>query len=76
MDLLTFGSPKIEVVLSLAKGGSLEVGPFNAWLVLTVPDGKPAALLQLGARLDQNEGYALIQSVYTHIVEKFGGQRP
>jgi hypothetical protein len=72
MNLLTFGSPKIEAVLTLAKGGTLEAGPFEAWLVLTVPDGKPATLLQLGAGLDQSAAYLLIQSIFTHIVERFG----
>jgi hypothetical protein len=72
MNLLTFGSPRIEVVLSLAKGGTLEAGPFEAWLVLTVPDGKPATLLQLaGGPFDQNSAYLLMHAVFTHIGEKF-----
>ena len=72
MNLLTFGSPRIEVVLSLATGGTLEAGPFDAWLVLTVPDGKSAALLQLaGGPFDQNSAYFLMQDVFTHIGEKF-----
>jgi len=72
MNLLTFGSPRIEVVLTLAKSGTLEAGPFEAWLVLTVPDGKPATLLKLGAALDQGAAYSLMQSIFTHIVERFG----
>jgi hypothetical protein len=75
MNLITFGSPRIEVVLSLAKGGTLEAGPFEAWLVLTVPDGKPATLLQLGVGLDQSAAYSLIQSVFTHIVKRFAADQ-
>ena len=72
MNLLTFGSPRIEVVLSLAKGGTLEAGPFDAWLVLNIPDGKPTTLVKLGVGLDQSAAYSLINSIFTHVVERFG----
>ena len=70
-------TPRIQVVLTLAEGaksfrdGSTR-GPFDAWLVLDVPDGEDPTTIKLdGSPFDQNAAIFLIDAVYTHIGEKF-----
>jgi hypothetical protein len=70
-------TPRIQVVLTLAEGaktfpdGSTR-GPFDAWLVLDLPDGEDPTTIRLdGSPFDQDAAIFLIDAVYTHISEKF-----
>ena len=39
----TIHAPRIEVALIPAEDGTLEGGPYEAWMILHVPDGNPPA---------------------------------
>lgn len=47
--------------------GRSKAGPFDAWLILTAPDGKPATLIKLGVGLKVQLTHS---SIFTHVVEK------
>jgi len=73
----TISAPRIQVVLTLAEGvealrdGSTQ-GPFDAWLVLDVPDGEDPTTIKLaGGPFDQGAAIFLMDAIYIHIGEKF-----
>ena len=70
------GAPRIQVVLSLAGEAKMTVagtfGPFDAWLIFELPDGKPAATIPLaGGPFIQHEAMLLMETIWTSIGEKF-----
>ncbi len=40
-------APRIKVELTLADGGDIDSGPYDAWLILHVPDGKPPVTVRI-----------------------------
>ncbi len=73
-----FTAPRVEVLLTLNDeapapdddGGT--DGPFDAWLVLHIPDGQPPTTIPLdGGPWDQVGAMMLIETICTAIGEKF-----
>ncbi len=74
-------APRVEVLLTASddapepKDGATE-GPFDAWLVLHVPDGAPPTTIPLdGGPWNIPEALMLIETIYTAIGEKFAPTR-
>jgi hypothetical protein len=70
------GAPRIQVVLSLAGEAKMTAagtrGPFDAWLIFDLPDGKPAATIPLpGGPFVQHDAMLLMETIWTFIAEKF-----
>jgi hypothetical protein len=75
-EIRIIGAPRIQVVLSLADEAKMTAagtrGPFYAWLILDLPDGKPAATIPLaGGPFVQDEAMLLMETIWTSIGEKF-----
>ncbi len=81
-EMAYFTAPRVEVLLTLSDeapepddDGGTE-GPFDAWLVLHVPDGQPPTTIPLdGGPWDQVGAMMLIDTIYTAIGEKFAPTR-
>jgi hypothetical protein len=70
------GAPRIQVVLSLADEAKMTAagtrGPFDAWLIFDLPDGKPAATIPLaGGPFVQHDAMLLMETIWTSIGENF-----
>ena len=74
-------APRIQVVLTVSDESpephdGVAEGPFDAWLVLHVPDGQPPTTIALdGGPWEQAEAAMLIETIYTAIGEKFAPTR-
>jgi len=73
-------APQIQVVLTLADDAEMEDGatngPFDAWILLHVPDGRPPTPIPLdGGPWDEVGAVMLIETIYTAIGEKFAPTR-
>ncbi len=73
-------APQIQVVLTLADDAEMEDGatngPFDAWLLLHVPDGGPPTPIPLdGGPWKPGSALMLIETIYTFICEKFAPTR-
>lgn len=74
-------SPRIQVILSLSDEASepsaaTGEGPFDAWLVLHVPDGQEPVTVPLdGGPWEKPQALMLIETIFTAIGEKFAPTR-
>jgi hypothetical protein len=67
----TILAPRIEVVLVPVEGKG-EDGPYELWLLIHVPDGKPPTTVRLaGGPYDGEQSIKAILAVYTSIGEHF-----
>ncbi len=81
-EMAYFTAPRVEVLFTLSDeasepddDGGTE-GPFDAWLVLHVPDGQPPTTIPLdGGPWDQVGARMFIETIYTAIGEKFAPTR-
>ena len=77
-EIAYFTAPRVEVILTLSDeapepddDGETE-GPFDAWLVLHIPDGPPPTIIPLdGGPWDEGGAIMLIETIHTAICEKF-----
>ena len=59
-----------------AEAETLDVGPYEVWLILHVPDGKPPTTVPLdGGPWDRMDALMLIETIFTAIGEKFAPTR-
>ncbi len=72
----TIHAPRIEVALIPAEDGTLEDGPYEAWMILHVPDGNPPTTVLIdGGPWGGGESLMLIDTIWTAIGEKFAPTR-
>lgn len=69
----TIGSPRIQVVLTIAEGSDGQ--RYDLWLVLDIPDGNPPTTVLLVRSLDKEEATRKMGAIYTAIGERFGRVR-
>ena len=77
-EMAYFTAPRVEVLLTRIDESpepddvGWTEGPFDAWLVLHVPDGQSPTTIPLdGGPWDQVGAIMLIETIYTSMGEKF-----
>lgn len=66
-------APRIEVVAAVCPGGEADEGPYDMYLVLHVPDGRPPTIVTMptAAALDRDRAIEMMLDCWTWLGERY-----